>query len=327
MAKLDKNIITYYKEIIDHAHKEIEWVRKAYIWIASIIGLIIIVGGFFTYSNFNDLKSDIKEFKDKTEKDIEQFKDNRLKQLDLMFEEIKLSSNIEATKIQTEIKNKIETEFDDKNIKSLVEQVAKNRIKNIADELINENIEDRINPQLITIQNKLSLLDEKLTESSKKSIELNELTDFSIILLSAQNDDREAFDKLLYYMEFDNPKFNQIAMNAILSIRMHYGGVLVPGYLNINWIEYDNPTKLNINEFIKIYNTLPPIFHADIVNNIWSNQIISKEAKIKFLIDILKNDRSLTAVFYAGKFLSDESKLKWQPFDIKPFIEWYEDKR
>jgi len=327
MSKLDEKIMNYYKEIIDHAHKEIEWVRKAYTWIASIIGLIIIVGGFFTYNNFNDLKNDMKEYRTKTDNDIKQFKDNRIKQLDLMFDEMKLSSNIQATKIQTEIKNKIETEFDDKNIKSLVEQVAKNRIKNIADELIKENIKDKINPQLIALQDKLILLDEKLSESRKISIELNELADFSMILLSAQNDDREAFDSLLYYMEFDNPNINQIAMNAIISIRIHYGGMIEPGYMNVNWNEFDKPTTLNINEFTKIYNTLPPVFHADIVNNIWNNQTISKEDKIKFFIDILKNGKSLTAVFYAGKFLSDESKIKWQPFNIQPIIEWYDGKR
>lgn len=55
--------IQMYQDIVDRAHKEVEFVRKAYIWLGSLITIIISVGlvtaTFFTYKSLRDMRSDL----------------------------------------------------------------------------------------------------------------------------------------------------------------------------------------------------------------------------------------------------------------------------
>ena len=48
---------------------------------------------------------------------------------------------------------------------------------------------------------------------------------------------------------------------------------------------------------------------------------------MELFINVLKEDTSLTATFYAGEHFvhaASDSNLKWNPFYTKPLIEWWE---
>lgn len=100
-----------YEKLVAFAQKEIEWVRSTFKWAASIIGLIMIVGIYFTFNNLSDLRSEIRN-------------------------------------IQSNIEHKIEKEFDDKKIKTLIETVAKEKIEIVADIIIEKDIDEKLQPHI-----------------------------------------------------------------------------------------------------------------------------------------------------------------------------------
>ena len=48
---------------------------------------------------------------------------------------------------------------------------------------------------------------------------------------------------------------------------------------------------------------------------------------MEFLVDVLQNSEDLTAVHFAGKYIAKKAKFDWNPFNIQPLIEWWEENK
>lgn len=73
----------------------------------------------------------------------------------------------------------------------------------------------------------------------------------------------------------------------------------------------------------KEYKVAIRVFKADLVNTAWKSTVLSKKQKMKFFVDVLKKDNSLTATFYAGKYFVEaaaDNDLKWNPFITKNLL-------
>ncbi len=145
-----------YKSIVEFAEKEIEKVFKYYKWAVSTVGLIIIAGMFFTYNSFSGLKDDIRESK----KDLKADVDNTLNR-------IKSELEVETDAIKKEINAKIEQEFDEENIRKLVEQKAKERIDIIADKIIDSKINEKITPKVEESLKKIKEIEKRISEDKE----------------------------------------------------------------------------------------------------------------------------------------------------------------
>jgi len=47
---------------------------------------------------------------------------------------------------------------------------------------------------------------------------------------------------------------------------------------------------------------------------------------LAFFAEILKDDTSLDATYYAGKYfveLANDAGLQWSPFNVGPLLEWW----
>jgi len=126
--KVDVREIERYEKIVDRANKEIAGVREVYVWLASVLGIIFIVGmgvaTFITYSTIGDIKSSVEE--------------------------------------------RIEEQFDQNNIRQLVEKKAEDRIDIVADTLIGQKINEKIDPLISNVSNQTSNLQNRLVASEKK---------------------------------------------------------------------------------------------------------------------------------------------------------------
>ena len=117
----------------------------------------------------------------------------------------------------------------------------------------------------------------------------------------------------------------EMVQSAIVKIRTSYRGLTSPGYLEFPWSKINvDPNSVLFPELCKLYNSIPTKFHPALISLIWNKKEISKKEKMQFLIEVLKNDKSLTAEYFAGNYLSEESSIKWDPFIIKPFLDWWE---
>jgi len=155
-----------YKEIVSFAKNQIDWVRKTYLWIASFITIIIIVGMGFLYSSRNEY-----------------------------FEEIK--------QLKNEVVNRIDNELSKDSIQNLIKSRINIQIDKVAENIIADQIEKKINPKLISLNKEIEILrnrnkvtqlaDEAITNASRPSFEKlikieNTANDGSVEQLAAESE-------------------------------------------------------------------------------------------------------------------------------------------
>jgi hypothetical protein len=340
----DDNILELYQSIVDRAHQEVEGVRKIYIWLSSLLitalAIIFAFGFYYSYKSIKDFEntlmtrseSSITNNNEKYERSFTKFTSTYEKKFSVL--ENKLQNNTDKlntdfttqfTKLSNEVGKRIDIEFEDKNIKLLVENKAKQRIDDIAIPIINAKMDKDINPVLEKATSELAALREDFKSTKLTLDDMNLLSQFIITTITAQNDDRESFDLMLEWANDPNYKYRALAMSSVISIRLMYSGFMTPGFLNATWINGVNPDKLSFNELKKEYNTSESILHTSILKLISDRTDISIKEKMQFYSSILAKDKSLNATYYAGKKFNEIAKLEWKPFNVKPLLKWWEE--
>lgn len=127
-----------YERIVDRAHKEIEGVRTVYKWLFGCLTIIFVFGVtlavIFIGKDLNAIKSRL---------------------------------NDEADTVSQLVKDRINEEFKQENIQSLVEEKAEARIEKITDQLISQQIKKIIDPQIAGIREEVKAQEEKLAKMIK----------------------------------------------------------------------------------------------------------------------------------------------------------------
>jgi len=300
----NKPTIEQYQDIVDFAHKEIVGVRTVYIWLAVILGLIISVGTYCTYKTAS-------EFRTETREDLKLFKQD-IKDL-----------RSEVNELKREVEARVEKELKKEAIQKIITNKVSNRVDTVADSIIDKSIQEKVNPKIESASSKLSKIDEKLKEAEKIRKNLEEKSKFLISVIGAQNDNREEFEKLSDLANDKSFPFSEFATNAIIKIRTSYGGIVSPGFLNISWKEGIEPNNLSFDVLCEQYAFIPPQYHTSLLKFIWERKDIPRKDRMQFLADVLNKDKSLTATYYAGKFLSKEASIEWSPFAVTPLLDWW----
>ncbi len=184
-------------------------------------------------------------------------------------------------------------------------------------------LKNRVEAQSATVD----LVAKSAAEAKDKLQELGAITEFSKIVISAQNDDRRAFDKLTSWVEDKSFPMRKEVASAWVQIRTDFGGPLEKGYMNFTWPNNIDPNKLSIANLREAYRSSISIFHAYFVNFVNERKDISKKERMGFLIDVIRDDESLIATSYAGKFFAKEAGIEWKHFVIKPLLDWWEENK
>jgi hypothetical protein len=161
--------------------------------------------------------------------------------------------------------------------------------------------------------------------------DLEAANDFTLTLVAARNGDREAYERLLTWSSDESNKFRDAAWDAFVKIRGEYHGPLQPPHplFPQPGMKVDN-SQTSISYWREVYASVPRMYQAGLVKFVWSKDTIPKPEKMAFLADILRKDPtlarewSLTALYYAGKLFAEQAGLKWNAFDTKPLLEWWE---
>lgn len=285
-------ILKQYQDIVDRSHKEIEYVRNAYKWLISLTGIcltfIFVVGIYFTHKEISGMRADLKD-------------------------------------LENEVKNRVDTELSKESIRTLINSKVSSRVDTIADGLIEEKITLKITPKIEESDNKLKIIDNQLKESLKVSKNIQEVSDFMLTFIRAQNDDSAAFEQLGRWGVDISFPFSDISLKMYETIRLSYVEKLGVAYWIYEWPKDVDPLKFYLTDF-KIYlSSLEPKYHAYLVELIWKRDTISKKDKLIFFVDVLNTSNSLNAKNYAGRLLANEIGLKWHPFYIKPLLDKWEE--
>lgn len=338
----EKQILT----IVDRAREEITWVRSAYKFAVSIIAILIAIGLYFSHKSIQDLKADLRTDGERVQSQIKT-------ESTLLARTLQKDLEDEITRIRGEVTARIDEEFKRENISSLVSHQAKTRIDDIADDLIKSQIAEQITPLKTNLTSliaksssdlnaKLLEMDRKLSQSKQTEEELRALltearktvdavkeqSHFVLTVLAAQSDDRIAFERLRKWATDRSFALQQEARAAERDIIKSHSGFLNDAYMTISWVEDFDPKEMTIDDIRGNWMSLPSQYARAYVEFVWKHKNISKEEKLSFLHDALKDSRgSMQAASWAGKTLSKEAKVEYNPpFYFSDIEKWWSER-
>ena len=308
--KNNLNQLDLYEKILDRSDKEINRIHSMYklaAYLVTICATVIIgLGAFIFFSNMNEAKEDATKRVDKliesVNQDISNLKVEVRNEMNQSKDSIKTSFLKNIIEVESEVNKRINAEFDKENISLLVNNTASERIDNIADQLIENQIKNKIRPELNKTEENISELEFRLTE------------------IAVMNDDRKAFDKILIWAKDESHQFNKQAIvfrERILNMDYNFSVftfLALSGYFDMD--------KYSMNEIIKTYESVTKENKKGLITEVWNSVKQNKSDKLKFIIDVIENDENLSCVAAASSIIINEYKLNFKPLEIEKFLEW-----
>lgn len=314
---IDNDIFKSYREIVNHTHQQIAYVRTAYKWLVSLVALVIIVGIVFTYRSVNDFKNELKENGERINSEL-------ITSVDALEKKLITSLNEKFSLMSNKVFEKIELEFESENIKTLIETQALIKVDEIAKPYIRETIENTIDPQIIQSKKKFESLEKEVNDSF---VRLNAINEFTLALLAAQNDDREALEKLDAWANDSTYVFYQLADNALLKIILDHSKPFYYAFGTCSWPEDIDPSKLDLQGLIVIFNQSEKYDQIPILEYISNRKDIHKKNKMSFYIDVMEKSKSLMVVEYASRYFMILADLQYLPLDVDGITEWWDENK
>lgn len=238
-----------------------------------------------------------------------------------------------VTRAYSAVTNNLAAELQSPRINTIINEVVESRalqrIDDTADNIISDKIRSEITPRLSTADSKVESLDTTIQEARSTLDEVKQQSEFITTLVAAENDDRHALDRLASWAEDPSHPMSQLARQAWLKIRIYYVGDEIKPTITFTWPSGIDPSHDSMDVLRAFYKTLPTDFHPVAVQQIWNNTNISKQLRMEFLIDVMRNDASINAVDYARKFFwkstdLDQGDLKVKPLVLDPLYTWWE---
>ncbi len=291
----EKKEIDPYDRIVERAHNEIQGVRSVYKWLAGILGIIFVFGigvaTFLTYNTVSDMRSDFREMKS----DIKD----------------------ELADVEKKVINRIDEEFKTEKIQSLIEDKAKEYTERAAEQFIAAEVNEVITPFRTEMEKTLQKSNQELEKLTLKN-------NYLLTVINAQNDDRKAFDQLLIWYKDKTFLLSPQALKAWANIVEKHSQPLFKKLPSFPWEEGTDPSKLNLSALKRKYESTHWYLKPNLIKYIWERKDFSKYERMEFLADVLKNDDSLRAVEYAGRYFGKEAGLKKKTLAVSEFLDWWE---
>ena len=215
-------------------------------------------------------------------------------------------------------------------IKTAVEQAQTDaqEIADIKERIWNQSATiDIVSDRALKAEVDLDLLDSTINMANIKIGEVDEISNFSLLLLAAQNDNRLAFDSLRFLSEDKIFPFQALAFQAYMDIMNNHFAQNPEYNQYIPWDDDIDPKQLTMDELYEVYYRTYDSARPALIEYIWKRTDIPKIDRMDFLIYVMENDISLKAVEFAGRNFSKESNKNYYYLATYRFIDWWEENR
>ncbi|MBJ6750736.1 hypothetical protein [Geomonas anaerohicana] len=317
-SKPENGTIKLYQDIVDRAHKEVEAVRKVYYWLSGLITVIIAVGtACFTVL----IVKDRQELRSEMEKRVALMKADLDKELELGKAKVgydynllerNLTSSVQANTetINKKVNSRIEAEFDNDNIQQLVKARAEERIDKVADGYISSQIDKRIVPQMRIVEAKI--------------VNLQGNSDFNFLASAAQGGDRFAFEALKRMASNKMDGMQRKATEAVSAVRSSRSMPYLTWGFEYPWKPGSDPDRLNIEDIKKEFasNDASPN-RIGLIDYVKNRENINKKDKLKFLYEIISQDKSIDVVIHAASRFNEITGQNIPYFEWDKILDWY----
>ncbi|OHB77746.1 MAG: hypothetical protein A2Z25_19155 [Planctomycetes bacterium RBG_16_55_9] len=199
----------------------------------------------------------------------------------------------------------------------LVAQEA-SKAKRLSEEVANKN--ERA-------EKKLETLDKAITRATSSLSDLELVTDYTMTVVAAQNDDRKAFDKLKTWSEDKNHPFHERAQQAWTSVFESHNKPYSVGGFKVSWVDGFDSSKLSLRDLANQYKNAPAQLKPALLEYIWNRNDFPKIERLDFLMEVMETDGSLNAVEYAGRYFTSGTSQKIKPLAVDYLSKWWKEHR
>lgn len=337
-------------EIFQYAKQEIDNVRSVYKWLASILGIIIVFGAsliaFFSYNNIKDVRNEMQNETDRIAKNVNE-------RLDLIKEKIQFDLEKEVYLVERGVKERIDAEFDKDNIQKLVTNTADEKINLYANEIIKTRMINDVQPLIDETRKNIDSLKERLikinsatqsnVESAKKDIDLlmvrtrkeldslETISNFVMTVSSAQAGDRIAWNQLKAWGDNKQYILSNRAADSYAKIMDDYSNLTYaePFVDSLKFTQKVDVKTLTYEMMTHDYNfylskNSSYYVRLQFIKHIWERKDFSLKNRLSFLVEVLKNDRHLLCIRYAGRLFTEETKQEIKYLATDYLVDWWE---
>ena len=214
----------------------------------------------------------------------------------------------------TELKNRIEAQS--ATVDLVADQATK--AKQLSEELAEKNK---------IAEEKLATLDTAIVKAQESLSILESASEYHSIVLAAQGDDREAYDRLKEWAEDESYPFRFQAEQAWKKIRDDHSQSIFMSGFTIPWKEGVDPSSFTLTDLRDEYQHAPTHLKPAFIEYIWKREDIPVGERLAFLVEVLETDRSLKACEYAGRYFTKGTELKIKPLAIDYLLDWWEENK
>jgi hypothetical protein len=186
---------------------------------------------------------------------------------------------------------------------------------------------DELSAKTNTAETKLRDINATLASARSQLQEINRISEFTRTVIAAQNDSRRAFDQLETWANDAAFPMREEALAAYSTVLDEHAQPMYLSGFSVPWKEGVDPAKMNLIDLRQNYQSAPDWLKPALIEYTWKRDDILKKERMAFLADILAHDRSLNAVEYAGRFLSEALDAKLKPLAVKPLLQVWEEKK
>jgi hypothetical protein len=225
------------------------------------------------------------------------------------------------------VSNRIAAQFEEPRIRETLNQVARTRASEILEEQVRPSVEAVQQATRDTLKSLETSLKDTKTKLDNVVTEFQLINEFNMTAIAAQGDDRKAFDKLEIWANDKAYPFSSLAENVWWNILQDRGGRLPGGHFVLEWRDGIEPSKLSLEQLRRTYETITTRLKPALIQFIWNRNDITQKDRMQFLMDVIENDQSLTAVEWAGRFFTTGAELQKNPIHVKVLVDWWKNNK
>lgn len=177
-------------------------------------------------------------------------------------------------------------------------------------------------------EEKLSQLDNAISDGILAVEELQLYTQFNTTVISAQSDNRPAYDQLWDWSKDSSFPFQNAAAQSAQTIMDQHNPAMVSVGFSVPWNEGVDPQKLSLPELLQTFLNAPPHIRLGILEFVWEKRTdITKRDRLQFLVNVIRTDESLKVVEYAGRYFAQGTDDKFKPIAIGSHLKWWDENK
>jgi|GEM_PF-2490780 len=237
--------------------------------------------------------------------------------------------------VEKKVEDLVAKQFEEPRIKEIVENAAKNKASALMSEQINPEVakfKEDMAQKIIKADVKSLEMDAQIRNANETIKNLDLYSQYYLIVLAAQGENRMAYDQLYKWSKDVNSPFRPMASNIyakIMDDHSNFRSIFASGF-EVHWKEGVDPSKLTLEQLKQYFSQLnqDPYERRALLEYIYNRSDIPKVDRLDFFIDVLRNDNHLMVCEYAGRYFNELAGLKIKPlaFDIYLF-DWWKDNK